>query len=64
MALVFPGTFDLETRVRKKRAESLIGEFVTVLGMDSLAFTEVEIEACRWDLNPLIAQALNVHLDS
>jgi hypothetical protein len=64
MALVFPSTFDLETRVRKKHAQSLIGEFVTVLGMDSFAVTEVKIEASRWDLNPLVAQALDVHLDS
>jgi hypothetical protein len=48
MALVFPSTFDLETRVRKKHAQSLIGEFVTVLGMDSFAVTEVKIEASRW----------------
>jgi|ERR1700722_763937 hypothetical protein len=62
-ATVFPCSSDVKTDLFEQATNALVGELVTILGVNGFASHEVKIKVRLLDTYVLFLRALEVHLD-
>ncbi len=64
MSRIRPRLLDRKARIIQQSVERFLGELVAALGMDSFESRELNAKFRRRDIYPLIARALQVHLNA